>query len=193
LARCASQALGFAALSAVLFAAPNARAGLMEDLLASSAANKARARAQRGFARSGQPVRCGLVAGRATAPARREHSAIVGWAALEAAPPGCARLRAPAQAPALSTACIAADAWTLLNAQALNDKKRLATSGANFARTRTVTDGAFFAACDAQFALSMAAADATRSPARLPTAGTCAFPNNLVRRNITCRRGESCG
>ena len=34
--------------------------------------------------------------------------------------------------------------------QALNDKKRLATSGANFARSRTVTDG------------------------------TCAFPKNMV-------------
>ncbi len=62
-ARC-SQALGLAALSAVLFAAPNARAALTEDLLARSSANKE-----------------------------------------------------------------------------LNDKKRLATSGANFARSRTVTDG----------------------------------------------------
>ena len=37
-----------------------------------------------------------------------------------------------------------------LSLQALNDKKRLATSGANFARSRTVTDG------------------------------SCAFPNNWV-------------
>ena len=36
------------------------------------------------------------------------------------------------------------------SSQALNDSKRLATSGANFARSRTVTDG------------------------------TCAFPNNMV-------------
>jgi photosystem I subunit PsaN len=40
--------------------------------------------------------------------------------------------------------------------KALNDKKRLATSGANFERSRTVTDG------------------------------VCAFPNNLVRLSKKC-------
>lgn len=42
----------------------------------------------------------------------------------------------------------------------LNDKKRLATSGANFARSRTVTDG------------------------------TCAFPNNLIGCENVAERGD---
>ena len=44
----------------------------------------------------------------------------------------------------------------LLPPQALNDSKRLATSGANFARSRTVTDG------------------------------TCAFPNNVCAPPLLC-------
>lgn len=44
--------------------------------------------------------------------------------------------------------------------KALNDKKRLATSGANFARSRTVTDG------------------------------TCSFPNNLVGCENLAERGN---
>ena len=124
-----AQALGLAALSAVFFAAPKAHAGLTEDLLARTSANKVR--------RLFTPARMRVVASDQRTggcwPGTGQPARNLDAAALHM--------------PAYAWLCgVDADAHP---PQALNDSKRLATSGANFARSRTVTDG------------------------------TCAFPNNV--------------
>ena len=113
------QLLSFGALSAALLVAPlSARAGLTEDLLAKSAANKV----------SAPPSRCaprlaGAPPGADCAPDKTGSTTPPTPLAAGAAPPPPAPRRASPRP------------------QELNNKKRLATSGANFARSRTVTDG----------------------------------------------------